>query len=99
MCRNDDCETVAAMDVLVPRTGELIGGSQCGERLDVLESRIRETNQDSMDHWRYLDLRRFGSVPHSRSGMGFEHLVMMLTGISDIRDAPPFPRTPGSLEF
>lgn len=99
MRQNDDRETVAAMDVLVPRIGELIGGSQREERLDVLESRIREMNQDPANYWWYLDLRRFGSVPHSGFGMGFERLVMMLTGISNIRDALPFPRTPGSLEF
>jgi len=99
MRQNDDRETVAAMDVLVPRIGELIGGSQREERLDVLESRIREMNQDPSIYWWYLDLRRFGSVPHSGFGMGFERLVMMLTGISNIRDALPFPRTPGSLEF
>ena len=99
MRQNDDRETVAAMDVLVPRIGELIGGSQREERLDVLESRIREMNQDPATYWWYLDLRRFGSVPHSGFGMGFERLVMMLTGISNIRDALPFPRTPGSLEF
>ena len=65
----------------------------------MLESRIREMNQDPANYWWYLDLRRFGSVPHSGFGMGFERLVMMLTGISNIRDALPFPRTPGSLEF
>ena len=99
MRQNDDHETVAAMDVLVPRIGELIGGSQREERLDVLENRIREMNQDPAGYWWYLDLRRFGSVPHSGFGMGFERLVMMLTGISNIRDVLPFPRTPGSLEF
>ena len=71
MRQNDDRETVAAMDVLVPRIGELIGGSQREERLDVLESRIREMNQDPANYWWYLDLRRFGSVPHSGFGMGF----------------------------
>ena len=96
---NDDGETVAAMDVLVPRIGELIGGSQREERLDVLTARIRELGQDPAAYWWYLDLRRFGSVPHSGFGMGFERLVMLLTGISNIRDAIPFPRTPGSLEF
>ena len=99
MRQNDDHETVAAMDVLVPRIGELIGGSQREERLDVLENRIREMNQDPAGYWWYLDLRRFGSVPHSGFGMGFERLVMMLTGISNIRDVLPFPRAPGSLEF
>ena len=99
MRQNDDGETVAAMDVLVPRIGELIGGSQREERLSVLENRILELNQNPADYWWYLDLRRFGSVPHSGFGMGFERLVMLLTGIANIRDVLPFPRTPGSLEF
>lgn len=96
---NDDGETVAAMDVLVPRIGELIGGSQREERLDVLEDRIRELGQDPADYWWYLDLRRFGSAPHAGFGLGFERLLMMVTGIANIRDVIPFPRTPGSLEF
>lgn len=96
---NDDQETVAAMDVLVPRIGELVGGSQREERLGVLEARIREIGQDPADYWWYLDLRRFGSVPHAGFGMGFERLIMLLTGIANIRDVLPFPRTPGSLEF
>jgi len=96
---NDDSESVAAMDVLVPRIGELIGGSQREERLDVLETRILEMGQNPEDYWWYLDLRRFGSVPHAGFGMGFERLLMMLTGIGNIRDVIPFPRTPGSLEF
>lgn len=96
---NDDGETVAAMDLLVPRIGELIGGSQREERLDVLEKRIREIGQKPEDYWWYLDLRRFGSVPHAGFGMGFERLIMLLTGISNIRDVLPFPRTTGSLEF
>lgn len=96
---NDDDETVAAMDVLAPRLGELIGGSQREDRLDVLERRIREMGQDPQDYWWYLDLRRFGTVPHAGFGMGFDRLLMMLTGITNIRDVIPFPRTPGSLEF
>ena len=96
---NDDGETVAAMDVLVPRIGELIGGSQREERLDKLLARIAEMGQKPEDYWWYLDLRRFGSVPHAGFGMGFERLLMMLTGITNIRDVIPFPRTPGSLEF
>ena len=96
---NDDDETVAAMDVLVPRIGELIGGSQREERLDVLERRIREMGQDPADYWWYLDLRRFGSAPHAGFGLGFERLLMLLTGITNIRDVIPFPRTPGNLEF
>ncbi len=96
---NDDNATVAAMDVLVPRIGELIGGSQREERLNVLEKRILELGQDVADFWWYLDLRRFGTVPHAGFGLGFERLLMMLTGISNIRDVIPFPRTPGHLEF
>ncbi len=96
---NDDRRTVAAMDILVPRVGELIGGSQREDRLDVLEARLRELNQNPEDYWWYLDLRRFGSVPHAGFGMGFERLLMMLTGIGNIRDVIPFPRTPGNLEF
>lgn len=96
---NDDDETVAAMDVLVPRIGELIGGSQREDRLDVLTRRITEMRQDPADYWWYLDLRRFGSAPHAGFGLGFERLLMMLTGITNIRDVIPFPRTPGNLEF
>lgn len=96
---NDDGKTVAAMDVLVPRIGELIGGSQREERLDVLENRVRELGHDMSLYWWYLDLRRFGSVPHAGFGLGFERLLMLLTGITNIRDVIPFPRTPKNLEF
>ncbi len=96
---NDDATTVAAMDVLVPRIGELIGGSQREERLDVLEQRIIEMGMDIEDFGWYLDLRRYGTVPHAGFGLGFERLLMLLTGISNIRDVIPFPRTPGNLEF
>ncbi len=99
MRANDDGETVAAMDMLVPRIGELIGGSQREERLDLLEARMAELGQKPEDYWWSLDLRRFGSVPHAGFGLGFERLLMFLTGISNIRDVIPFPRTPGSLEF
>jgi len=99
MRMNDDNETVAAMDLLVPRIGELIGGSQREERLDVLTKRLIELNHNPDDFWWYLDLRRFGTVPHAGFGLGFERLVMMLTGVSNIRDVIPFPRTVGSLEF
>lgn len=99
MRQNDDGETVAAMDLLVPRIGELVGGSQREERLDNLLSRIRELGQSIEDYWWYLDLRRFGTVPHAGFGLGFERLVMLLTGVSNIRDVLPFPRTPGYLEF
>jgi asparaginyl-tRNA synthetase len=87
------------MDILAPRIGELVGGSQREERLGMLEERMRRRGQDPADYWWYLDLRRFGSVPHGGDGMGFEMLLMLLTGISNIRDVVPFPRTPGSLEF
>jgi len=96
---NDDDRTVAAMDVLVPRIGEIIGGSQREERLDVLENRIAATGMAMEPYWWYLDARRFGSVEHSGFGMGFERVLMLLTGISNIRDVIPFPRTPGSIEF
>ena len=99
MRMNDDNETVAAMDLLVPRIGELVGGSQREERLDRLTQRMSELGQNPEDYWWYLDLRRFGSVPHSGFGMGFERMIMLLTGISNIRDVLPFPRTTGSLEF
>lgn len=99
MKQNDDSRTVAAMDMLVPRIGELIGGSQREERLSRIEARIREMGQNPEDYWWYLDLRRFGTVPHAGFGLGFERLLMMLTGITNIRDVIPFPRTPGNLEF
>ena len=96
---NDDGKTVGAMDVLVPRIGELIGGSAREERLSVLERRIDELGLPKEEYWWYLDLRRFGSVPHAGFGMGFERLLMLVTGISNIRDVIPFPRTPRHLEF
>jgi asparaginyl-tRNA synthetase len=96
---NDDNETVAAMDVLVPGIGEIIGGSQREERLDVLEARMDEMSMDRAPYWWYLDARRYGSVPHSGFGLGFERFLMMITGISNIRDVIPFPRTPSSIDF
>ena len=96
---NDDGETVAAIDLLVPGIGEIIGGSQREERLDVLENRMDEMGMDKEDYWWYLDSRRYGSVPHSGFGMGFERFVMLVTGIRNIRDVIPFPRTPGSIDF
>jgi len=96
---NDDGQTVAAMDVLVPKIGEIIGGSQREERLHVLEQRISETGLSRENYWWYLDSRRFGSVPHSGFGLGFDRLLMLLTGSSNIRDVIPFPRTPNSIEF
>jgi len=96
---NDDGKTVRAMDVLVPRVGEIIGGSQREDRLDVLLERIVECGMEPEDYWWYVDLRRYGSVPHSGFGLGFERLVQLVTGMSNIRDCIPFPRTPGSAEF
>jgi asparaginyl-tRNA synthetase len=96
---NDDNRTVRAMDVLVPRVGEIIGGSQREERYDVLLRRIRETGLDEKPYWWYLDLRRFGSVPHSGFGLGLERMMMVLTGLKNIRDVIPFPRTPGNADF
>ena len=96
---NDDGETVGAMDVLVPRIGEIIGGSQREERLDVLEARMDEMKMDKAPLWWYLDARRYGSVPHSGFGLGFERFLMMITGIRNIRDVIPFPRTPQNIEF
>ncbi len=96
---NDDGKTVAACDCLVMGIGEIIGGSQREERLDLLEARIKELGLDPKDYDWYLDLRRYGGVKHSGFGLGFERLVMYLTGISNIRDVLPFPRTTGSADF
>lgn len=96
---NDDGKTVAAMDVLVPKIGEIIGGSQREERLDVLARRIIENGMSPDDLWWYLDLRRYGSVPHAGFGLGFERVVQFMTGMGNIRDVIPFPRTPLSAEF
>ena len=99
MRANEDGKTVAAADLLVPGVGELCGGSQREERLDVLTERIRELGMNVEDYWWYLELRKYGSVKHSGFGMGFERMVMYLTGISNIRDVLPFPRTTGTAEF
>jgi asparaginyl-tRNA synthetase len=96
---NDDGKTVRAMDVLVPRVGEIIGGSQREERLDVLIERMKEQHLNPDDYWWYLDLRRFGTVPHAGFGLGLERIVQFVTGMGNIRDVIPFPRTPGSAEF
>lgn len=96
---NDDGRTVAAMDVLVPGIGELIGGSQREERLDVLDARLDEMQLPKDQYWWYRDLRRYGTAPHAGFGLGFERAVQYVTGIENIRDAIPFPRTPGSAEF
>jgi asparaginyl-tRNA synthetase len=99
MYENDDARTVRAMDVLVPRTGELIGGSQREDRFEVLKARMQEKGVDSGAYGWYLDLRRFGSVPHAGFGLGFERLVQFVTGMANIRDVIPFPRTPKNALF
>ena len=96
---NDDGKTVAAADCLVPGIGEIIGGSQREERLDILEGRIKELGMKPEDYWWYCDLRRYGSCRHAGFGLGFERMVMYLTGISNIRDVLPHPRTVGNAEF
>ena len=96
---NDDGKTVTAMDVLVPGIGEIVGGSQREERLDVLEANMRRHKMDPADYKWYLDLRRYGTVPHAGFGLGFERMLMFVTGVSNIRDVIPFARTPGSAEF
>jgi len=99
MRANDDGKTVRAMDVLVPRVGEIIGGSQREERHDVLLQRLHDAELDEKPYWWYLDLRRYGTVPHSGFGLGLERMMMYLTGLKNIRDVIPFPRTPGNAEF
>jgi asparaginyl-tRNA synthetase len=96
---NDDGKTVRAMDVLVPRFGEIIGGSEREERLDALEKRIEELGLDKSSYWWYLDLRRFGSTPHAGFGLGFERFLLYITGMSNIRDVIPFPRAPRLADF
>ena len=96
---NDDGRTVRAMDILVPKVGEIIGGSQREERLDVLEARMREQKLVAENYWWYLDLRRYGTVPHSGFGLGLERVVQFISGMGNIRDVIPFPRTPGSADF
>ena len=99
MRQNDDNKTVAAMDILVPSIGEIIGGSQREERYQHLTQRINELGFNEADYWWYLDTRRYGSIPHAGFGLGFERFLMLVTGISNIRDVIPFPRTPKHLEF
>ncbi len=96
---NDDDRTVTAMDVLVPGIGEIIGGSQREERLDVLLANMQRHGVNPDEYWWYVDLRRFGTVPHAGYGMGFERLLMFITGVANIRDVIPYSRTPGSVEF
>ena len=96
---NEDGKTVRAMDVLLPKLGEIIGGSQREENHDILLKRMKEANLDPQHYWWYLDLRRFGTAPHSGFGLGFERLVQFVTGMENIRDVIPFPRTPKHAEF
>ena len=96
---NDDGKTVAAMDVLAPGIGEIIGGSQREERLDAFDKRLDEMGLNKEDYGWYRDLRRYGTVPHAGFGLGFERLVSYVTGIANIRDVIAFPRTPGNAEF
>ncbi len=99
MRMNDDEKTVAAMDVLAPGIGEIIGGAQREERLDVLDARLAECGLEKEDYWWYRDLRRYGTVPHAGFGLGFERTIIYATGMANIRDVIPFPRTPGNAEF
>jgi asparaginyl-tRNA synthetase len=99
MRTNEDNKTVAATDLLVPGIGELIGGSQREEREEVLRNRIEEMGMNMEDYWWYLELRKYGETKHSGYGLGFERLIMYLTGMSNIRDVIPFPRTTGNAEF
>jgi asparaginyl-tRNA synthetase len=99
MHENDDGRTVAGFDVLLPQVGEIVGGSQREARLDLLRRRMERQGVDPADYEWYLDLRRFGSVPHAGFGLGFERLVMFLTGVDNIRDAIPFPRASGQLDY
>lgn len=96
---NDDEKTVRAMDILAPKIGEIIGGSQREERLEVLERRMKQLDLDPASYWWYLDLRRYGTVPHAGFGLGFERLVQFMTGMGNIRDVIPFPRAPQTVEF
>jgi len=96
---NEDGKTVKAMDILFPGIGEIVGGSQREERLDVLKARIKELNIDEKELWWYLDLRKYGTVKHSGFGLGLERLILFVTGMTNIRDVIPFPRTPNNAEF
>ncbi len=99
MRQNDDGKTVAAMDLLVPGVGEIIGGSQREERLDILSARMKELGLDEKDYWWYMNLRKFGGTKHAGFGLGFERIIMYLTGVSNIRDVIPYPRTVGNAEY
>ena len=99
MRANEDGKTVAAMDVLAPGIGEIIGGSQREERRDRLDRRMEELHMNKENYWWYRDLRRYGSVPHSGFGLGFERIVDYITGVGNLRDVIPFPRTPMHADF
>ena len=99
MKQNDDGKTVRAMDVLVPGLGEIIGGSEREDNLAALETRMTDLGLDVKNYWWYLDLRRYGTVPHSGFGLGFDRLLLYVTGMANIRDVIPYPRTPKSAEF
>jgi asparaginyl-tRNA synthetase len=99
MRNNDDGKTVAAMDVLVAGVGEIVGGSQREERYDMLLEKMNKFGLDPAPYWWYLDLRKYGSVPHAGFGLGFERLVRLVTGMENIRDVIPFPRFPGNADF
>jgi len=99
MRMNDDGKTVAAMDVLAPGIGEIIGGAQREERLDVLDARLAEMNLDQADYWWYRDLRKYGTVPHAGFGLGLERALVYATGLQNVRDVIAFPRTRGHAEF
>jgi asparaginyl-tRNA synthetase len=99
MRQNDDGKTVAAMDILAPGIGEIVGGSQREERLDKLTQRMEEMHIPTEELWWYLDTRRFGTVPHAGFGLGFERMVLFVTGMTNIRDVIAFPRTPKNAEF
>ena len=96
---NDDGKTVAAMDILIPEVGEIIGGSQREERYEMLKQRINELGLDEKNYWWYLELRKYGTVPHAGFGLGFERLVQFATGMENIRDVIPFPRYPEHADF
>ena len=96
---NDDGKTVRAMDILFPGIGEIVGGSQREERYEVLKQKIADLGMDEQTLWWYLDLRKFGTATHSGFGLGFERLVLFATGMTNIRDVIPYPRTPQSAEF
>jgi asparaginyl-tRNA synthetase len=99
MKQNEDGKTVRAMDVLVPRLGEIIGGSEREDNLQKLETRLRSLGMNPIDYTWYLDLRRFGTAPHSGFGLGFERLIQYITGMANIRDVIPYPRAVGQADF